>query len=142
VIALARRELESRQVEVQLKTDRGCLLVNAAGAELQQVIMNLVMNAAQAMRDTPPSGRTVVLQATRKGDSALVTVRDHGCGVPEHHLPNIFEPFITTKSAGLGMGLSICRRLIDKHGGRISARNNPDGGATFEFTLPVHQPQA
>jgi PAS domain S-box-containing protein len=143
VIDLVQRELDSRQVAVRLKTAGGPLKVHAATAELQQVVMNLLMNAAQAMRDTPSSERSVELETSLQGDSAVLTVRDHGCGVSDENLPGIFEPFTTTKSTGFGMGLAICRRLVEKHGGQISARNNPEGGgSTFEFTLPVHKPKA
>lgn len=140
VIDLAQHELDNRQVDVRLKTDGAPLLVHGVAAELQQVVMNLLMNAVQAMRDTPASARTVVLETELRDDSAALKVRDHGCGVPDENLPTIFEPFTTTKPTGLGMGLAICRRLVDRHGGRISARNNEEGGgATFELTLPVHK---
>ena len=66
-----------------------------------------------------------------------MSIRDHGSGIPEEHLDKIFNPFYTTKSSGLGMGLAICRRLIETHGGCIEARNHESGGATFSFSLPA-----
>jgi two-component system, LuxR family, sensor kinase FixL len=72
------------------------------------------------------------------GSTVLVEVQDTGTGIPPEKLESIFDPFVTSKRDGLGMGLSICRSIVERHGGRIWAANNPDRGATFSITLPIH----
>jgi len=107
--------------------------------QIQQVIVNLIVNAMQAMaqagmRDGKISIRTAV------GDPAtlMCTLEDNGPGINPEHLPRLFDSFFTTKEAGMGMGLSICRSIIESHGGRITVDNQAtQGGARFSFTLPV-----
>jgi signal transduction histidine kinase len=89
------------------------------------------------MKDTLPHRRVVSIATAANNGAVETSVRDHGCGIAPETLPHIFDAFVTTHSAGLGMGLAICRRLIEAHGGRIEARNNLDGGATFLFSLPL-----
>src|SRR5262245_40908771 len=106
--------------------------------QLQQVVLNLLLNAFDAMKDCPVNERRVVLQAERDGACmAKVAVRDRGPGLRRDKLDKIFQPFYTTKRDGLGMGLSISRSIIEAHGGRLWAENNPDRGATFYFTVPA-----
>jgi two-component system, LuxR family, sensor kinase FixL len=106
--------------------------------QLQQVVLNLLLNAFDAMKDCPVNERRVVLQAEQDGGCmAKVAVRDRGPGLRGDKLDKIFQPFYTTKRDGLGMGLSISRSIIEAHSGRLWAENNPDRGATFYFTLPV-----
>ena len=107
---------------------------------LQQVLMNLLLNAAEAVRDVPPERRRVVVRSTLEqredGPWAVVAVEDAGVGFREKQAARLFEAFYTTKPDGLGMGLSISRSIIDGHRGRLWATANPDHGATFQFALP------
>src|SRR2546422_10454220 len=107
---------------------------------LQQVLMNLLLNAAEAVRDVPPERRRVVVRSTLEqredGPWAVVAVEDAGVGFREEQAARLFEAFYTTKTDGLGMGLSISRSIIDGHRGRLWATANPDHGATFQFALP------
>ncbi len=111
--------------------------VEAARVEVQQVIVNLVLNAVQAMKDTPRKRRVIHIETCAEDGLVTASVRDGGRGIPVDRLATIFNPFYTTKSTGLGMGLAICRRIIEAHGGRIDARNQEEGGAVFSFSLPV-----
>jgi two-component system sensor kinase FixL len=102
------------------------------------VVLNLLLNATAAMRDTLPASRKLVIRtAMEDGRGVRVSVRDSGIGIDRHEMDRLFEPFYTTKADGLGMGLSISRTIIKAHNGTIGAENNPEGGATFYFTLPV-----
>jgi PAS domain S-box-containing protein len=107
--------------------------------QLQQVILNLMLNAFSAMSAIGSGGvrRLVVHTRTIDGCTVLIEVQDSGTGIAAANLESIFDPFITSKPEGLGMGLSICRSIIERHGGTISAANNPDRGATFSITLPA-----
>jgi signal transduction histidine kinase len=89
------------------------------------------------MQETPGKWRQITIHTRCQNGAVRVSVRDHGCGIPPERLSGIFNPFYTTKSTGLGMGLAICRRLIETHGGHIEARNHDEGGATFCFSLPA-----
>jgi PAS domain S-box-containing protein len=112
--------------------------VRADRVQLQQVIFNLMMNAAGAMRSAPRASRTMLLKTAREdGRTVRVSVTDFGTGIDEHNLGRLFEPFYSTKPEGMGMGLSISQTIIKAHGGSMGAVNNPDGGATFYFTLPL-----
>ena len=108
---------------------------------IEQVLLNLVRNAADAMEDTPQRQRRIVIRtfADEQGHAG-VAVSDAGSGVTPECMDRLFEPYFTTKADGTGMGLAICRSTIDAHNGRIWASNNPEGGATFQFTLPPAQP--
>jgi C4-dicarboxylate-specific signal transduction histidine kinase len=108
--------------------------------QLQQVLLNLLLNAAEAVRDVPPDRRRVVVRSTLEqredGPWAVVAVEDAGVGFGQEQAARLFEAFYTTKPDGLGMGLSISRSIIDGHRGRLWATANPGHGATFEFALP------
>ena len=106
--------------------------------QLQQVLMNLMLNGIEAMQES--SGELNVASRRTEDDQLLVSVSDHGIGFPGENLDDIFEAFYTTKPQGTGMGLSISRRIIESHGGRLWARANAGRGATFQFTLPSDDP--
>lgn len=110
--------------------------------QIQQVLMNLVKNAIEAMLDRPPEERRLLVRtAQTSGGEVEAEVADRGCGVPEADLERIFESFVTTKEQGMGMGLAICRSILEAHGGRLSARRNDDGaGLTLRFDLPAAMP--
>jgi PAS domain S-box-containing protein len=107
--------------------------------QLQQVLLNLVINAFDAMRDTPPSRRKVVIATGRNEDGTIRTsVRDYGIGIPEEMRERLFDHFVTTKAEGLGLGLGIVRSIVESHGGTVAAENVDGGGARFHFTLPAN----
>ena len=127
------------KVTVQLDLSSNLGPVKGDSVQLQQVILNLMLNAFAAMSGAGRDGvrRLIVRTHAIDESNVLVDVQDSGPGIAAGKLESIFDPFITSKPEGLGMGLSICRSIIERHRGRISAANNPDGGATFSFTLPV-----
>jgi signal transduction histidine kinase len=105
--------------------------------EIQQVLINVVLNALDAMADRLEEQRTVVVSVENVSDRADVTVRDRGHGIAPEHLPRLFDPFFTTKRDGMGLGLSIARTVIEAHGGRVWAENGPGEGAVFHVELPA-----
>ena len=113
--------------------------VTGDSVQLQQVILNLMFNAFSAMTGTGADDARRLVVRTKSIDklNVLVEVLDSGTGIAAEKLESIFDPFITSKPEGLGMGLSICRSIIERHGGKISAANNADRGAKFSITLPV-----
>jgi len=112
--------------------------IEADPIQLQQVLLNLVINAFDAMHDTPTAHRKIVIATERNVDGAIRTsVRDYGAGIPEQARERLFEHFFTTKPKGLGMGLAIVRSIVESHGGKIVAENAEGGGACFQFTLPA-----
>ncbi len=130
-------EMLGQRIELRKALEPGLPCVLAAPVEIQQVLVNLLLNAAHAMKDTPREARYIEIETRSENGTAKLSIRDHGCGIPEEHLHRIFNPFYSTKPSGLGMGLAICRRLIESHGGRINARNHESGGAIFSFSLPA-----
>ena len=128
-------------VDIALELYPNLPTVQGDRVQLQQVVLNLLLNAFDAMKDCPVNERRVVLQAEQDGARMTkVAVRDRGPGLRGDKLDKIFQPFYTTKRDGLGMGLSISRSIIEDHGGRLwAAENNSDRGATFCFTVPVGQ---
>ena len=128
--------LQSCQVETLLEPSLP--VIEADPIQLQQVLLNLVINAFDAMRDTSAGCRKVVIATERNGHDAIRTsVRDYGTGIPEEVRERVFDQFFTTKGKGLGMGLAIVRSIVKSHGGTIEAENVDDGGARFHFTLPA-----
>jgi signal transduction histidine kinase len=137
IVELARGELTKHRITVRTALDERVELLEGDRVQLQQVILNLVMNAVEAMKVTSEGAREVNISTQAQPRVALVTVQDSGPGFAPEALDRVFDPFYTTKSAGLGLGLSICRSIIETHGGRLSAKPNPVRGATFEFSLPL-----
>ena len=105
--------------------------------QLQQVTINLVVNAIDAMKDTPREKRIIAIRTRRVEKFAELSVSDGGPGIPQDKLKDVFEPFFTSKAEGMGMGLSIARTIVEAHNGRISAENQREGGALFRIRLPV-----
>jgi signal transduction histidine kinase len=115
-------------------------LVHADRVQLQQVVLNLVINAIEAMSGVSERQRKLLISTGKvegDADGVLVAVRDSGPGLDPASLERLFEAFYTTKPGGLGMGLSICRSIIEAHGGRLWASANEPQGAVFQFTLPA-----
>jgi two-component system sensor kinase FixL len=131
------------KVRVSLEVNPGLPLVRGDKIQLQQVVLNLLLNAFDSMKDCPAHERRVIVQVEADGARAVrLTVRDRGIGLSAEKLGKIFQPFYTTKRDGLGMGLSICRSIIEAHDGRLGAENNLHRGAAFHFTLPVESAAA
>src|SRR5439155_22518245 len=105
--------------------------------QLQQVVLNLVLNGCEAMADCDSSERQLLIASKSENGTVEVSVTDRGRGIPEGKREQVFERFFTTKKEGMGLGLSICRTIIDAHRGEIWATNNSDRGATFHFSLPI-----
>jgi signal transduction histidine kinase len=104
---------------------------------LQQVVLNLILNAVEAMGSVQEGPRDLSISTEQsQANGVLVAVRESGPGIDTKHLERVFEAFYTTKSGGVGMGLSICRSIIDAHGGRLWTDANEPRGAVFQFTLP------
>jgi signal transduction histidine kinase len=138
VARLANSDAILRNVAIRLELAPGLPPVCGDRVQLQQVILNLLMNGLDAMRESGEGERTLVLRTESGGPaSVVVAVEDSGVGIDEADLDHVFHAFYTTKPDGLGMGLAIARSIVEAHGGRLQARNNPRGGATFSFTLPV-----
>jgi signal transduction histidine kinase len=127
-----------RNVVIRLELAAGLPPVVGDRVQLQQVVLNLLMNGLDAMREAGAGERTLVLRTFMAAPaSVVVAVEDSGVGIEEANLEHVFHAFYTTKPDGLGMGLAIARSIVEAHGGRLDARNNPQGGATFSFTLPI-----
>jgi len=141
VARLLRNDALLRQVAISLDLAPTLPSVQGDPIQLQQVLLNLVVNAMDAVEDLPATRRQVRI-ATRSLPPGRIQVEvcDRGPGIAADNLAGVFAPFYTTKPVGLGMGLAICRSIIQAHEGTIEARNNPDGGATLWFTLPVYEP--
>jgi PAS domain S-box-containing protein len=137
VLGLISNELDAQGISVELALASALPPVAAGRVETQQVLLNLLANAIHALDEVPAERREITVRARPKGaDAAEISVEDRGPGIAADVLPRLFEPFFTTRSAGLGMGLAICRRIVDANGGRIWAENT-DRGARFSFTLPL-----
>jgi two-component system sensor kinase FixL len=138
VVALVRSDAILHSVRVVLEFNGGLPLARGDRVQLQQVILNLLLNAFDAMKDLPASEREVLLRAELDSAGMLaVSVRDRGIGISGAKVDKIFEPFYTTKRDGLGMGLSISRSIIEAHGGQLWVENNQERGTTFHFTIPT-----
>ena len=136
---IAHGDANLHNVVVHLDLASDLRAVKGDSVQLQQVILNLMLNAFSAMSATGLDGasRLVVRTSSIDKTTVLVEVQDSGPGIAAEKLESVFHPFITSKPEGLGLGLSICRSIIERHGGRISAANNPDRGAKFSITLPA-----
>ena len=138
VARLAAGDAILRNVATRLELASDLPPVHGDRVQLQQVVLNLILNGLDAMRSSEAGHRTLVLRATRADAATVeVAVQDSGTGIEKTVLDHIFDPFYTTKADGLGMGLAIVRSIVEAHGGQVRAANNPEGGATFSFTLPV-----
>jgi PAS domain S-box-containing protein len=137
VMPLLRSELQRHHVAARVDLAETALHVLADPVQLQQVIINLVMNAIEAMASIEDRPREVVIRSRRSADEVVVTVSDAGVGIDPRTVDQLFTAFFSTKSGGMGMGLSISRSIIEAHGGRFGATANVDHGATFHFALPA-----
>jgi two-component system sensor kinase FixL len=122
-------------IDVQVNLDSKADLVFVDRVQIQQVLFNLVRNAMEAMLDSPT--RALMITASAEQGFVTLSVEDTGSGVSETVAPQLFQPFITSKQTGMGIGLSICRTIVEAHGGRIWFEPGGDGGTIFRFTLPL-----
>jgi signal transduction histidine kinase len=137
VVRLVQREVLGHGASLRLELAPALAQVLGDRVQLQQVIINLVINGIQAMASVTDRPRELLIRSQHDPHAqVLVAIVDSGIGIEAKTLNQLFNAFFTTKPAGMGMGLSICRSIIESHGGRVSASNNPGPGATFEFTLP------
>jgi C4-dicarboxylate-specific signal transduction histidine kinase len=134
-VRLAQPEAREHGITLRLELAASLPPVDVIAIQIEQVVLNLVGNGIEAMTDGRASGRDLVVRSYGDG-GVVVAVRDAGHGLPEDR-ERVFEPFYTTKTSGLGMGLAICRSIVESQGGRLWAESNPDGGATFFFRLPA-----
>ena len=138
VIATVRSAIDQNRVSVRTRLVDGLSAVQGDRVQLQQVVLNLILNAVEAMSSVEEGARELSI-ATKQLETSdiLVAVQDSGPGLDPEHLEQVFAPFYTTKTSGMGMGLSICRSIIAAHGGRLWAEANRPRGAIFQFTLPA-----
>jgi signal transduction histidine kinase len=137
VIALTRTELHRTGTSLQTQLADGLPLVPGDRIQLQQVMLNLILNAVEAMNGSDEGSRELLISTEQVGPGGvLVAVQDSGPGLEPESVDRLFDPFHTTKPGGMGMGLSICRSIIEAHGGRVWATTNVPQGAVLQFTLP------
>ena len=137
VIALSTSDLQRHRVMLRAELPDDLPLVTANRVQLQQVILNLLRNASDAMAGVDDGPRQLVIRTERdEGDRVRLTVQDVGVGLEAHVMDKLFQAFYTTKSSGMGIGLSVSRSIIEKHGGRLWGEPNDGPGATFAFSIP------
>lgn len=140
VVTFVHSEAVARHVVIETELPDGMLQVRGDRVQLQQVLLNLILNAMDAVHAQPEGERRVTVRASRNSaDAVEIAVSDTGHGLPEQHESKLFNPFFTTKQQGLGIGLAISRTIVETHGGVITAGNNVDRGATFRIMLPVEE---
>ena len=139
-LLIGRPDAAARHVTISTRYTSAQVPILADRVQLQQVLLNLVINSCEAMAGMPVGARRLIV-STALGDAGdvQVTVTDMGTGIPQDRLTDIFEPFVSTKPNGLGLGLSICRTIVEGHGGTLHAVNNPGGGASFRISLPLSE---
>jgi two-component system sensor kinase FixL len=138
ILRLAESDARVNDTQISLDLAEGLPPVNADPIQIQQVLLNLIRNGIDAMRSIDCCHGSLLTITTRSLDNAVeVSVSDRGTGVAPELTETIFTPFTTTKSNGMGIGLTMCRSIVDAHGGQLNYRNNPDHGATFYFQLPT-----
>jgi C4-dicarboxylate-specific signal transduction histidine kinase len=141
-LALVAHDLDARQIRIDVDLPAAPCFTLGDAVLLQQVLVNLMMNALDAMNETAPDRRRLTVRTENKSGRFELSVRDAGTGLPETIDGRLFEPFVTTKTNGIGIGLTIARTIVEAHGGRLEAHNNVEGGATFTVTLPRHENSA
>ncbi len=140
VLRFLAADLARAEVSTELRLQEELPVVRGDRVQLQQVILNLVLNAEDAMGDGDGGLRRLIVETAERAPGPVeIWVRDTGVGVKDGDVDRIFEPFVTTKVSGLGMGLSISRSIVEAHGGTIRAERNPDRGLSVQVQLPVQR---
>jgi len=134
---MMRSDLLNRDVAVRTELAEGLPQVDGDPVQLQQVLLNLVMNGCDAMEGAHAERRLTLRTAAAADGEVELSVADRGRGIPPADLQRIFDPFVSTKTDGMGLGLAVCRTIVAAHAGRLWAANNADRGASFYFTLPA-----
>jgi len=138
VVALVRSDAIARHVALECSSEPGVPMIRGDRVHLSQVVLNLVLNAMDAVSDRPPEHRKVTLHTRAVAEGAVdIVVADSGAGIDAAVMSRIFEPFFTTKPNGMGMGLSVSHTIVEAHGGKLWAENAPQGGAVFHVALPL-----
>jgi C4-dicarboxylate-specific signal transduction histidine kinase len=135
---ILRAEALRRRVTLDFRSAPPATWVLGVETQIQQVLINLVLNAMDAVADLPEDGRMIVVSGERIASGIAITVRDRGHGIAPDHMPKLFDSFFSTKQKGMGLGLSIARTIVEAHGGRIWAESHPDEGSVFHVELPAH----
>jgi len=136
-LALVAHDMRALQIEANLDLSSTPCVIDGDRVLLGQVLVNLVRNGIDALAETPPTRRRITIRSAVGEGEVEVSVRDSGSGLPAEIHDTLFTPFVTTKSHGLGIGLTIAQRIVAAHSGTIVAHANADGGATFTITLPL-----
>jgi two-component system sensor kinase FixL len=136
-VKLIMPHITAKNKVLKLELDGKLPFIQGDRIQLQQVLLNLISNSLEAMQEFPDSQEMLISSSLKDTGTILVKVKDSGCGIPEENLNKLFAHFYTSKPDGLGMGLSISRSIVESHGGRLEAKNNPEIGATFYFTIPI-----
>jgi len=142
VVPLVRGDVLARGISLETRLGSGLPLVMGDRVQLQQVLLNLILNGCDAMARSDPARRELRVSTAAEDGYVQVCVADRGHGIAPEHADKIFQPFFTTKDHGFGMGLSICRNIVNTHGGRLWAVANDGGGTKFFFTLPADSREA
>jgi len=137
-VTLIMAHITAKNKVIKLDLGSNLPLIQGDRIQLQQVLLNLISNSLEAMEENPAS-HNLFVKTSLKNDTILVQVKDSGCGIPQENMKKLFAHFFTSKPDGLGMGLSISRSIVEAHDGHLEASNNPKGGATFYFTIPVNR---
>jgi signal transduction histidine kinase len=140
VLSMVGRQIEARGIRVEKDLEPDLALLKTTLNELEQVVMNLILNARQALDECDQAVKVIRIRTQNRGGKVILSIEDNGLGIPDHLLTRIFDPFFTTKGpgSGTGLGLSISQSIVSRFGGHIEACNNPSGGATFTMTATAH----
>jgi signal transduction histidine kinase len=143
VLPMVRSVAQGANVTINVKSAPNLPSVEVDPVQVQQVIMNLLVNAIDAIRKLEAEGGEIEVGISHAGErGVVVTVGDNGPGIPAREISEVFQPFVTTKPGGLGMGLAICKSILDAHGGSISVESGVPRGCRFSFILPLKQRRA
>jgi C4-dicarboxylate-specific signal transduction histidine kinase len=140
VVALAQYQLRRSEILLETPLGHDLPLVRGDRVQLQQVLLNLIVNAIEAMSSDERRRELTIVSAVDGPEAVAIEVRDSGMGLDPERAAHLFEPFYTTKAEGLGIGLSISRSIVEAHGGQLSAASNAPRGAVFRFSLPINEP--
>ena len=138
-VTLIMPQIIAKDKAIKIELDRELSSIYGDRIQVQQVLLNLISNSLESMDTSKDSHELSIKTSLKDKDTIMVEVKDSGCGIPPENMKKLFAHFFTSKPDGLGMGLSISRSIVEAHGGHLEARNNPDRGATFYFTLPIER---